>query len=120
MKSGCFAALARDFAVVPLARDSHLFIADRLISDFPGRRFRINATTTMNKRDLRSTLGGVTRANISVRNFPLTADQLRKRLRLADGGPLYLFATTLADGQHCLLLCEKCNYPAYNYHVIFH
>ena len=108
MKSGCFAALARDFAVVPLAHDSHLFTADRLISNFPGRRFRITATTTMNKRDLRSTLRGITRANITVRNFPLSADQLRKRLKLADGGQLYLFATTLADGQHCLLLCEKC------------
>ena len=108
MKSGCFAALARDFAVTPLAHDSHLFIADRFITDFPGRRFRITATTTMNKRDLRDTLKDITRANITVRNFPLTAEQLRKRLKIADGGSIYLFATTLADGQHCLFVCEKC------------
>jgi hypothetical protein len=107
MKSGCFDALARAFSVSPISHDSHLFTADRLIADFPGRRFRITATTTMNKRDLRHTLGGIDRANITVRHFPLSADQLRRRLKLADGGNLYLFATTLAGGQHLLLLCTK-------------
>ena len=108
MKAGCFRELAADFAVTPLADNSHLFCSDRLIDSFPGRRFRIGATCSMNKRELRTTLGHLRQANITVRNFPLTAQQLRHRLKLADGGDDYIFATTLRNKEHLLLLCNKC------------
>ena len=75
---------------------------------FPGRRFRILSVTTMNKKDLRQALQGITRANIAVRNFPMTADDLRRRLKLSDGGDIYLFGTTTADNRHLLLVCRKC------------
>ena len=107
MKAGCFNELAADFAVCQLSANSHLYCTPRLIDDFPGRRFLIQATCSMNKRELRTTIGHLKQANIAVRNFPLTADQLRQRLRLADGGTYYIFATTLADGSHTLLLCSK-------------
>lgn len=61
----------------------------------------------MNKKQLRQTLQGITRANISVRNFPLTAQQLRQRLRLKDGGDTYIFGTTTREGDHLLLVCCK-------------
>ncbi|MGP1467154.1 MAG: THUMP-like domain-containing protein, partial [Porphyromonadaceae bacterium] len=60
-----------------------------------------------NKRELRQTLGNITKANIAVRNFPMTAEQLRKRLRLSDGGEDYIFATTDDKGKHILLVCNK-------------
>lgn len=107
MKAGCFSAIASTFAVAPLSSNSHLFLSDRHIADFPGRRFALKAVTTMNKGGLRQALSGMARANITVRNFPMTAEVLRKRLKLADGGDDYIFATTLADGSHCLLLCRK-------------
>ena len=108
MKAGCFRELAADFAVSQLSANSHLFVADRLIADFPGRRFHVEASCTMNKRDLRATLGHLRQANITVRNFPLSSEELRRRLKLSDGGTDYLFATTLADGTHTLFLCSKC------------
>jgi hypothetical protein len=46
-------------------------------------------------------------ANIAVRNFPMTVDQLRKKLKMKDGGDTYIFATTLASGEHKLLICRK-------------
>lgn len=107
MKAGCFGAIASTFAVAPLASNSHLFLSDRRIADFPGRRFALSAVTTMNKGGLRKALSGMTRANITVRNFPMSAEVLRKRLKLADGGDDYIFATTLSDGSRCLLLCRK-------------
>ena len=107
MKAGCFAALEREFGVQQLDKNSHLFVANHDISDFPGRRFIIEKITSMNKRELKTALAGVDRANIAVRNFPLSAVELRKRLKLKDGGDLYLFATTLADHQHQLFLCRK-------------
>jgi hypothetical protein len=107
MKAGCFDELCIAFGLRPVARNSHLFLSSQPIADFPGRQFRVRAVTSMNKRDLRQTLSGMELANITVRNFPLTVAELRKRLRLADGGPNYLFATTFHDGTHALLLCDK-------------
>ena len=107
MKAGCFTLLEQRFGVAQLDKNSHLFVSDIDISDFPGRRFIIEKTTSMNKRELKAALAGIDRANIAVRNFPLSAVELRKRLKLKDGGDLYLFATTIAGNQHQLFLCRK-------------
>jgi hypothetical protein len=107
MKAGCFQELAQHYSIQPLAPNSHLFVSDQYIADFPGRSFQISAISSMNKQELKTVLSGVERANITVRNFPLTPEQLRKKLKLKDGGDVYIFATTLPDGEHKLLLCRK-------------
>ena len=107
MKAGCFAALEQRFGVAQLDKNSHLFVSDHDINDFPGRRFIIEKTTSMNKRELKTALDGIDRANITVRNFPMSVAELRKRLKLKDGGDLYLFATTIVGNQHQLFLCRK-------------
>ena len=106
MKAGCFATLAHDFGVTALDSNSHLFVSDELIRDFPGRQFVIRAVSTMNKRILRQQLSGIEKANITVRNFPLSVAELRKRLHLSDGGDTYIFATTMGKN-HLLFICEK-------------
>ena len=112
MKAGCFGAVAEAFGVSPLASNSHLFVSDRLVTDFPGRAFHIDTVTTMNKRELRTALADIRQANIAVRNFPLSVAQLRQRLKLSEGGSTFIFATTLADGSHVLLICSKTMKPA--------
>lgn len=107
MKAGCFGVLTRRFPVKALATDSHLFVSSKEIEDFPGRRFAVTAITTMNKKELGRALSGITRANIATRNFPMTAQQLRQRLRLQDGGDCYIFGTTTATGEHRLYICNK-------------
>ena len=107
MKAGCFGVLTRRYPVAALAVDSHLFVSHDDVEDFPGRRFKVSAVTTMNKKELGRALSGITRANVAVRNFPMTAQQLRQRLRLQDGGDIYIFGTTTADGNHLLYLCRK-------------
>ena len=107
MKAGCFGVLTERFPVKALASDSHLFVSNHLMEDFPGRRFAINVTTTMNKKDLANALKGITRANIATRNFPMSAQQLRQRLRLQDGGDCYIFGTTTATGERRLYICQK-------------
>ena len=107
MKAGCFGLLTERFPVKALASDSHLFVSDDPVEDFPGRRFAITAITTMNKKEQGRALSGITRANIATRNFPMTAQQLRKRLRLQDGGDTYIFGTTIASGEHRLYICNK-------------
>lgn len=107
MKAGCFAELSQHYGVAPVARDSHLFVSSDLVTGFPGRSFQIDAVTTMNKRDLKETLQGLTQANITVRNFPLSVAELRRRLKLSEGGSTYIFATTLATGDRRLFVCHK-------------
>ena len=107
MKAGCFEELAERFQVAPLDRNSHLFVSDREVQDFPGRCFVIEKMTSMNKRELKEALKGIRQANIAVRNFPLSVAELRKRLKLQDGGDTYIFATTVADKGHQLLICHK-------------
>ena len=107
MKAGCFGILTQHYPVKALAADSHLFVSDEDIKDFPGRRFAIAGVTTMNKKELTAALKGITRANVATRNFPMTAQQLRQRLRLQDGGEWYIFGTTRADGQRVVYICKK-------------
>lgn len=107
MKSGCFGWVASTYGVGPVGPNSHLFVSATPVVDFPGRGFSIEAVTSLSKKDLRRNLSSIGRANITVRNFPLTAVQLRKRLKLADGGNVYIFATTTADGRHVLFVCRK-------------
>ena len=107
MKAGCFDEIARAYGVSAVSRNSHLFLSDELKADFPGRTFAIDAVTTMNKRQLRQTLSGMKQANIAVRNFPLSVAELRKRLKLNDGGDTYIFATTTSDGDHILMITHK-------------
>lgn len=107
MKAGCFAELAHRYDVSPISANSHLFVSPHFIDNFPGRQFEIVAISSMNKRELRTTFAGISKANVAVRNFPMTAEQLRQRLRLRDGGENYVFATTEENGQHIIFLCKK-------------
>ena len=107
MKAGCFDEIARAFGISAISPNSHLFLSDREIDGFPGRSFAVDAVTTMNKRQLRQTLSSMKQANIAVRNFPLSVAELRKRLKLSDGGDTYIFATTTSEGDHILMLTHK-------------
>lgn len=107
MKAGCYGVLTQRFPVYALAPDSHLFVSDVAIDDFPGRRFAVDVVTTMNKKESARALNGIERANVAVRNFPMSAQQLRSRLHLQDGGDTYIFGTTSAAGQHLIYICHK-------------
>lgn len=107
MKAGCFSVLSERYDARMLSKNSHLFVSRDLIAAFPGRSFRIIAISSFNKKELKRHLSGITKANIATRNFPLSVAELRKRLKLKDGGETYIFATTLSDESHVLMITEK-------------
>ena len=107
MKAGCFSVLSERYGVRMLSKNSHLFVSSEPIAVFPGRSFRIIAVSSFNKKELKRHLSGITKANIATRNFPLSVAELRKRLKLKDGGETYIFATTLSDESHVLMITEK-------------
>ena len=107
MKAGCFGVLSDRYDARMLSKNSHLFVSREPIAAFPGRSFRIIAVSSFNKKELKRHLSGITKANIATRNFPLSVAELRKRLKLKDGGETYIFATTLNDESHVLVITEK-------------
>ena len=107
MKCGGFKVLACRYGLRKLHPYSHLYTSDEWKSDFPGRGFLVEAWSGFGKKEVKGLLHDVRQANLTVRNFPDTVAGLRKRLGVKEGGLIYLFATTLADGRHILLRCRK-------------
>lgn len=107
MKAGCFVEIAQQFQVDKIAPNSHLYVSGHEVADFPGRKFRIKAISSMNKKMLKTQLASIRQANIATRNFPLSVAELRKRLKIREGGEVYIFATTDVEQNHWLLIGEK-------------
>lgn len=106
LKAGPYRLLATRYGVEKLHPNSHLYTSSGLV-DFPGRRFRVTAVSGFGKKDLKVLLEGVEKANLTVRNFPSSVAELRKKLKLKEGGDTYLFVTTLASGEKVLIRGEK-------------
>lgn len=106
MKLGCFGLLCERYGVMKIGAHSNLFIADESV-DFPGRKFQISAVSSMNKKELRRNMTGIESANIAVRNFPLSPQDLRRQLKLKDGGDTYIFATTQGERNHVVIVAKK-------------
>lgn len=103
LKAGAFKYTAIRYGLGKLHPNSHLYTSSTLVDGFPGRTFAVRQCLKTHDKQLKA-LG---RANLTVRNFPASVADLRKKWKLAEGGPLYLFATTLPDGSHRILVCEK-------------
>ena len=107
MKAGFYKSIALQYGVEKLHPNTHLYTSYRYIKDFPGRIFQVKAVSSMKTSELSKALSDVKNANITVRNFPLTVAELRKKLKIYDGGEIYLFATTLSDGQLVIVKASK-------------
>ena len=106
LKAGPYRLLGARFGVKKLHANSHLYTSDALV-DFPGRRFRVLEVSGFGKKELKQLLQGVDKANLTVRNFPASVAELRKKWKLKEGGDVYLFATTLDGDRHVLIKCVK-------------
>lgn len=107
LKAGGYRCVAEKFGLKKLHPNSHLYTSDKWIEHFPGRGFIITGVIGFGKKELKSAIGSEKKANIAIRNFPGTVNELRKRLKLSDGGTCYLFATTLHNGQKIMIKTEK-------------
>ncbi len=101
MKSALFRTIAACTGTALLHPDTHLFWSKEKPDNFPGRTFQLEGIIPFDKRSLSALVK--TQANLSVRNFPESAPQLQQRLKLRDGGPRYLIATTLSDNKKIIL-----------------
>jgi len=107
MKAGIFNALSQQFQISKLANNTNLFTSNKLHEDFPGRIFTIEAVHEFHARKMAKELSPLENASIAVRNFPLTAEELRKTLKIKDGNACYLFGCTLWNGRKVILQTNK-------------
>lgn len=107
LKAGAYRSLTQAYPLKKLHTSSHLYTSPDFIADFPGRRFKVEAVSGFGKKELKTFLQGIEKANLTIRNFPSSVAELRKRLKLKEGGEDYLFATTLADENKVLIKCRK-------------
>lgn len=107
LKAGAFRTLSARYEVQKLHPNSHLYTSDTPVVNFPGRSFRVTACCGLGKKEVKQLLGNLRKANLTVRNFPASVAELRKRLKLQEGGDTYLFATTLSTEEKALLICER-------------
>src|SRR5699024_2971570 len=89
LKAGAFRSLSSLYKVEKLHPNSHLYTSDHFLPDFPGRKFRITSSCGFGKKEVKEMLAAEKKANLTVRNFPATVAELRKRLKLAEGGGTY-------------------------------
>jgi SAM-dependent methyltransferases related to tRNA (uracil-5-)-methyltransferase len=104
LKSGGFKIIGNVFQLQKLHPHSHLYTSSKLL-DFPGRRFIVKNTLPYSKKTMKSF--GLTKANITTRNFPIAVAELRKKHKISDGGDQYLFFTKNMEGDLMVLACEK-------------
>lgn len=105
MKSGAFNQLSNKLEMPKLHQHSHLYTSDNA-QNFPGRIFKIDEILDYNKSGI-SKISALKKANITTRNFPISVDDLRKKMKLKDGGDKYCFFTTNMNNEKIILICSK-------------
>lgn len=106
LKAGAFRLVAERFGLTKLAPNSHLYTSAGYRADFPGRVFVCETSIKPDRKTVQALLPDM-KANVTVRNFPQSVAELRRKLGLQEGGDAYLFATTLVNGDKRLLICRK-------------
>ena len=94
MKGGCYNLICQNYQLHKLARNTHLYTSDNLIANFPGRIFEILQPLSLNAKAARKALPEG-RAHVTTRNYPISAAELQRQLRLREGGDLHIIAATL-------------------------
>ncbi len=106
LKAGAFHSISNQLNIYKLNKHSHLYTSTILI-EFPGRSFKIESIMPYNKKALKKT--GISKANITTRNFPETVQQIRKKFNIKEGGHFYLFFTTDVDNTKIVVVSTKMN-----------
>ena len=104
LKAGCFKLISRDFGLGKLHQHTHLYTSGKLNSNFIGRSFKLKKTWNYGAFMKENT---IRKANIICRNFPLSPETLRKKLKINDGGEEYLLFCTGRKNELLVLNCER-------------
>lgn len=106
MKAGAFKIIGQQLGLKKLHQHTHLFTSEILKEDFPGRTFKIDAISKFDKKEIAKIIPEM-KANIAVRNFPISTNEVKKKLGIKDGGDVYLFVTTNWKNEKVIIITKK-------------
>ena len=104
MKAGAFKKIAKDFNISKLGENTHLYSSDKLVESFPGRAFEVLSTANKNNIHRFAAKGKI---NVITRNYPLNANEFKKKWKLKDGGDYFLIAYRDKIGKPQMTICLK-------------
>ena len=107
LKAGAFNSVCHRFNLKKLHKNTHLYTSENLVSHFPGRIFKVEDVFSPDKSNLKSFFVKTKKANIAVRNFPMSVSEIRKKTKIEEGGDIYVFAATLQDERKVWITCKK-------------
>ena len=107
MKIGSWGMICKKYNVSKLHINSHLFTSNEVVSNFPGRKFEVIGVENLNSKKILPYLDKDKKVNITMRNFPIQAKEIHKKLGTKDGGNIYIFATTTIDNKHNLIITKN-------------
>ncbi len=99
--------LCQRYGAFKLHKNTHLYASQEMIGDFPGEPLRILEIRGFSRRALTEISKRYPRLEIAVRNFPVPAEELRKRMKAKEGRDTRLVAATLMDGSLKLIICAR-------------
>lgn len=99
LKGGAYKLVSERFGLQKLDVNTHLYVSDKFVEDFPGRVWKTSPLPSPKERV-------ISQANVIVRNYPLTAEQLKKKLHLRDGGTDYVIGCRV-NGKPVLFSAER-------------
>ena len=111
LKAGAFKCIAKRFDLEKLHPNTHLYTTDNFIEDFPGRIFEVDEVFLFHSQNIKNIKKEIKKGNLSTRNFPLSTENLKKKLNITDGGDIYIFGTTIYNEDKVILTCRKSNPP---------
>ena len=109
LKAGAFKSVSKAYGVEKLEKNTHLYTSDKIIEGFPGRVFKVKEVMEYNNKTLLNLKKTYPKANVAVRNFPISADQLKRRGEIEDGGETYIIGTTISIGRKATKKIVVCN-----------
>ena len=106
LKAGAFKLPALAFGLEKLHANTHLYLSDGPVPEFPGKCLRIEQVLPPSAKSTKQCLRALERAEVVCRNYPETVDSIRRKYGLAGGGDRYVYALTAGDGRRWLLVCQ--------------
>ena len=107
LKAGAFKSISLYYSLGKVHPNSHLYTSDTFVENFPGRIFEVDELIPFSSKVAKTLSKSIPKANVTVRNFPLSVEEFRKKCKVKEGGDIYLFATTISPQEKVLLRCRK-------------
>ena len=105
LKGGAFKTTSILYDIKKIHRNTHLYTSEKKIEQFAGRIFKVIKELHPSAKEIAKDIPNG-KAHVITRNYPMSSEELQKKLRLKEGGDLYIIGLTKRDDKKAIYLCE--------------